>query len=234
MAVGSALFSIVVPILARGHSSAHSTALCSLGYGTWYGSAFAQALLIACHACLAPKQGAGQVSGHTLWLTVGLWGMAALLGLPIALDSNSSQGRCTVTSSWDLEPLHHTHIVVCFAVFVLLPLGLLGAKGLMTALGRGPGPSVGILWIWFIFWWPHGVLLVVDSLVRARVLLLQTCLAQQALDVLLHLAEALAILHCVAGPLLLALFCHRATRTSFSSQPLPARWSHQDTLGGKS
>ncbi|PNJ56934.1 ACKR1 isoform 3, partial [Pongo abelii] len=52
LAVGSALFSIVVPILAPGLGSTRSSALCSLGYCVWYGSAFAQALLLGCHASL--------------------------------------------------------------------------------------------------------------------------------------------------------------------------------------
>ncbi|XP_012607826.1 atypical chemokine receptor 1 [Microcebus murinus] len=234
LAVGSALFSMVVPILGPGLSSSPSTALCRLGYCVWYGSAFAQALLIACRACLGPRLGAGQVPGLMLGLPVGLWGVAALLALPITLAGGSSQGLCTLISSKDLKILQLIHTISCLVVFVLLPLGLLGAKGLMKALGRGPGPWIDVLWAWFIFWWPHGVLLGLDSLVRFRLLLLPTCLAQQVLDLLLNLTEALAILHCVAAPLLLALFCYLATRTSLPSLPLPARWSHLDTLGDKS
>ncbi|XP_012517324.1 PREDICTED: atypical chemokine receptor 1 [Propithecus coquereli] len=234
LAVGSALFSIVVPILGPGLSSTPSATLCRLGYCVWYGSAFAQALLIACHACLGPRLGAGQFPRLTLGLTVGLWGVAALLALPITLASGTSQGLCTLISSSDLKILQFIHTVGCLVVFVLLPLGLLGTKGLMKALGRGPGPWVGILWAWFIFWWPYGVLLGLDSLVRFRLLLLPTCLAQQVLDLLLNLTEALAILHCVATPLLLALFCYQATRTSLSSLPLPERWPHLDTLEDKS
>ncbi|KAL2771478.1 atypical chemokine receptor 1 isoform b [Daubentonia madagascariensis] len=235
LAVGSALFSIVVPILGPGLSSAPSTTLCRLGYCVWYGSAFAQALLIACHACLGPKLGAGQVPGLTLGLTVGLWGVATLLALPITLASGTSHGLCTLISSRDLKILQFIHTADCLVIFVLLPLGLLSTKGLIKALGRGPGPWVDILWAWFIFWWPHGVLLGLETLVRFRFLLLPTCLAQQVLDLLLNLAEALAILHCVAAPLLLALFCHQATRTSLPSLPLPASWSsHLGTLGDKS
>ncbi|XP_021095249.1 atypical chemokine receptor 1 [Heterocephalus glaber] len=234
MAVGSGLFSIVVPILAPGLNSAQSTILCHLGYWIWYSSAFAQALLIGCHACLAPKLGPGQVPGLTLGLTVGLWGVSALLGLPVTLASDTASGFCTLSYSRGLGALQSTHVVICFAIFSLLPLGLLGAKGLRRALGRGPGPWVDILWMWFIFWWPHGVILGFDSLVRTKVLLLPTCLAQQILDLALHLAEALAILHCVAAPLLLALFFHQATQSSFPSLPLSARRSsHLDNDGGK-
>ncbi|KAI4590466.1 hypothetical protein MJG53_001515 [Ovis ammon polii x Ovis aries] len=46
LAVGSALFSIVVPILARGLSGALITSLCHLAQLVAYSSAFAQALLI--------------------------------------------------------------------------------------------------------------------------------------------------------------------------------------------
>ncbi|XP_008585710.1 PREDICTED: atypical chemokine receptor 1 [Galeopterus variegatus] len=232
LAVSSALFSILVPILAPGINSAHSTTMCQLGYGVWYGLAFAQALLIGCRACLGPKLGAHRVSGITLGLTVGLWLVAALLVLPITLPSDTSHRFC---SSRGLGTWQSIHIAACFAIFIVLPLGLFGAMGLKKALGRGPGPGVDILWVWFMFWWPHAVFLGLDFLVRSRVFVLPTCLAQKVLDLLLNLAEALAILHCVATPLLLALFCHKATRTSLPSEPLPARCSsHLDTLGGKS
>ena len=74
-----------------------------------------------------------------------------------------------------------------------------------------------------------------DSLVRSKAIVVSTCPAQQALDMLLDVAEALAILHCVATPLLLAWVCYQATRTSPPSLPLPTtQTSHLDTLGGKS
>ncbi|XP_023372189.1 atypical chemokine receptor 1 [Otolemur garnettii] len=227
LAVGSALFSIVVPILGPGLSSTPSTALCRLGYYVWYGSAFAQALLIGCRACLGPKLGAGLVPGLTLGFTVGLWVAATLLALPITLGSGTAYGICTMISSRDLKVLHCIHTAICLVIFVLLPLGLLGAKVLMKAPSRGVGPRVDILWAWFIFWWPHGVLLGLDSLVRFGLWPLPNCVAQRVLDMLLDLAEALAILHCVAAPLLLALLCRQVT--------LPERWSsHPNTLEEKS
>ncbi|XP_006895586.1 PREDICTED: Duffy antigen/chemokine receptor [Elephantulus edwardii] len=234
LAVGSALFSMVMPMLAPGLSSSLSTVMCSLGHLVWYSLAFAQALLIACRACLGPKLGTCRVPGFTLGLTMGLWGMAALLALPTALTSGNSQGYCALNVNRGLGTLQYMHVTVCFIIFFLLPTGLVGAKGLKRALGGGPGPWVDILWVWFIFWWPHGVVMGFDSLVRARVLLLPTCLAQKVLDLLLHLAEALAILHCVATPLILALFCHKTTHTSLSSLTLPERRSSLDILGGKS
>ncbi|EDL94740.1 rCG20141, isoform CRA_a [Rattus norvegicus] len=158
LAVGSALFSISVTILAPGLYSAHSTALCNLGY----------------------------------------W-------------------------AWNLETLKYIHSAICFTIFTVLPLTLLAAKGLKTALGKGPGPWVSVLWLWFIFWWPHGMVLMFDALVRSKAMLLQTCQSQKMLDVMLDVAEALAMLHCVATPLLLALFCHQTTRRSLPSLSLPAR-----------
>lgn len=235
LAVGSGLFSIVVPILAPGLNGALSTTLCCLGYWVWYSSAFAQALLIGCHACLGPKLGIGQIRGLTLGLSVGIWGVAALLGLPVTLATDTSHGFCTLASNRGLGALQSTNAAFCFCIFVLWPLGLLGAKGLKKALDRGPGPWINVLWVWFIFWWPHGMVLGFDSLVRSKVLLLPTCLAQQILDLTLHLAEALAILHCAVSPLLVALFCHQATHASLPSLPLPARRSsHLDAFGGKS
>ncbi|OWK05029.1 ACKR1 [Cervus elaphus hippelaphus] len=235
LAVGSALFSIVVPILARGLTGAPITALCHLAHLVAYGSAFAQALLIGYHAYLGPQLGAGQVPGLRLGITMGLWGVATLLSLPVTLGSDTSQGLCTVTFSGEWEMLRYIHAAACFAVFVLLPLGLLGAKGLKRALGRVTCSWVDILWVWFIFWWPQGMSLGLDSLVRSRAIVVSTCPAQQALDMLLDVAEALAILHCVATPLLLAWVCHQATHTSPPSLPLSTtQTSHLDTLGGKS
>lgn len=223
LAVGSALFSIAVPILAPGLYSAHSTALCNLGYWAWYTAAFAQALFIGCYAFLNPSLNIVQIPGLTLGLTVGLWGAAALLGLPVTLASDAYHGLCTLPSYRNLETLKYIHSAICFTIFTVLPLTLLAAKGLKTALGKGPGPWVSVLWIWFIFWWPHGMVLIFDALVRSKTMLLQTCQSQKFLDVMLDVAEALAMLHCVATPLLLALFCHQTTRRSLLTLSLPAR-----------
>ncbi|XP_004714864.2 atypical chemokine receptor 1 [Echinops telfairi] len=228
LAVGSGLFSVVVPILAPGLGGSQNSALCYLGHWVWYGSAFAQALLIGCRAGLGPRLSTCQVPRLTVGLTVGLWTVAALLVLPITLASDISPGICTLKSNKGLGTLQYIHAATCFAIFSLLPLGLVVAKGLKMALGKGPGPWVDILWVWFIFWCPHGVMLVIDSLVRSSVLVLSTCGSQQVLDLLLHGAEALAILHCVATPLLLAFFCYQTTHRSLPPGPLPARWPHPD------
>ena len=42
--------------------------------------------------------------------------------------------------------------------------------------------------------------------------LLYTCQSQKILDAMLNVTEALSMLHCVATPLLLALFCHEPCR----------------------
>ncbi|KAB1260388.1 Atypical chemokine receptor 1 [Camelus dromedarius] len=235
VAVGSVLFSIMVPIQAPGLSGAFITSLCHVAHLVSYSSAFAQALLIGCHACLGPKLDASQVPGLRLGLPVGLWGAAALLSLPVTLASDTSQGLCTLTFSGEWGVLRHINAAACFALFSLLPLGLLGAKGLKKVLGRGPCPWVDILWAWFIFWWLQGLILGLDSLVRSKALVLSACLAQQALDVLLDLAKALTMLHCVATPLLLARLCYQATHSASPTLPLSARQpSHLDALGGKS
>ncbi|XP_045838860.1 atypical chemokine receptor 1 [Meles meles] len=235
LAVGSTLFSIAVPFLAPGLKGLQGTPLCHLAHMVWYGSAFAQALLIGCHACLGPKMGTGQVPNLTLRLGVGLWGMAVLLGLPVTLASDTSHGFCSRTFSKSHWFLPLSHAVACFALFTLLPLGLLGAKALTKVLGRWQCPWTNVLWAWFVFWWPHGVAVGLDFLVRSKALILWTCLAQQALDLLQHLAEALAILHCVATPLLLALSYHQTARAAPPPLPLPLRRpSHLDTQGGKS
>ncbi|KAI4548800.1 hypothetical protein MG293_001130 [Ovis ammon polii] len=67
LAVGSALFSIVVPILARGLSGALITSLCHLAQLVAYSSAFAQALLIGALQRLYDAWAPGRL------LTIGLW-----------------------------------------------------------------------------------------------------------------------------------------------------------------
>ncbi|XP_021518701.1 atypical chemokine receptor 1 [Meriones unguiculatus] len=225
LAVGSALFSNAVLILTPGLNTARSTALCGLGSWVWYTSAFAQALLIGCYACLNPNLSMGQIRGLTLGLTVGLWGTAGLLGIPVTLASDVYNGVCTLPSSRDLEALKYTHSAICFIIFNVLPLALLTAKGLKKSLNKGLGPWVSVLWVWFIFWWPHGIVLIFDTLVRSKIILLQSCPSQQILDVISDLAEALSVLHCVATPLLLALLCYQTTRKSLPSLSLPTRQS---------
>lgn len=231
VATGSALFSLAVPLLAPGLSVAHHAPLCHLARWVWHSAAFAQALLIGGRACLGPRLGADRTPCLALGLAMGLWGVAILLGLPVTLATDTSHGRCTLM--FQRGSLQLVHAAICIVIFILLPLGLLGAKGLMKALGRGPCPWADVLWLWFIFWWPHGVLRGLDSLVRSKVFVLSSCPAQQALDQLLDLAEALAILHCVATPLLLALLWRQATRASSPAPPLPGS-PHLDALGGKS
>lgn len=215
LAVGCTLFCVVLPLMAPGLGFAFSTSLCQVAHLGWYSAAFAQALLIALLACLGPKLGAVQTPRLTLGLPLGLWLVAILLGLPIALSSKTPQGHCALNLA--TGPLYAFHVVTCFTIFLLLPLGLLGVKVVKKVLGRGPCPQVDVLWVWFLFWGPHGVVLGMETLVKFRVVLLSVCSIQQALDLLLHLAQALAILHCVATPMLLAFYCHRATRPA----PLP-------------
>lgn len=234
LAVGSALFSMAVPILAPGFNTVHSTGLCYLGYWVWYTSAFAQALLIGCYACLNPRVNIGQIHGLTLGLTVALWGAAGLLGLPVTLASDVYNDLCTLASNKDLEVLKSAHSAICFTIFTVFPLALLAANGLKKALSKESGPWVSVLWVWFIFWWPHGMVLLFDALVRSKIVLLPSCPSQQILDVMLNLAEVLAVLHCVATPLVLALFCHQTTRRSLVSLSPPARQSSPtDAFAGK-
>lgn len=228
LALGSALFSLALPLLAPGLGGARPAPLCHLAHLTWHGSAFSQALLVASRACLGPWLRAGLLARLVL---VALWVVATILGLPSALTSSSSQGSCPPSRGPGL--LHTIHVSCCCCVFVLLPLGLLAAKGVVKALGKGPCPRVDVLWVWFIFWWPYGVLLGADDLVRSRVLVLPSCWAQQTQDLLLQLAEGLAMLHCVATPLLLALACHQAAHLATPPLP-PAPCPRPDPTVGRS
>lgn len=67
------------------------------------------------------------------------------------------------------------------------------------------------------------MVLLFDALVRSKIVLLPSCPSQQILDVMLNLAEVLAVLHCVATPLVLALFCHQTTRRSLVSLSPPCK-----------
>ncbi|XP_055965540.1 atypical chemokine receptor 1 [Sorex fumeus] len=227
LAAGSALFSLALALLAPGLGGARPAPLCQFAHLAWHSSAFAQALLITSRACLGPRLGAGW---FLRLIPAAVWAAAIVLGLPSALTSDSSEGSCPPGQGWGL--LHKLHVSSCWGLFVLLPLGLLGAKGLKKALGKGPCPRVDVLWIWFIFWWPYGVMLGVDDLVRSQVVVIRLCQAQQAQDLLLQLAEGLAMVHCVATPLLLALACHRASHLATPPLP-PAPAPRPDALVGK-
>ncbi|XP_043856716.1 atypical chemokine receptor 1 [Dromiciops gliroides] len=209
MAGGSTLFSIVLPILAPGLNPTPGTTLCWLGHGLWYASAFAQALLLCVHACLGPKL-------HQSWilkLSLALWGVALLMALPVTLASDVSSGLCTLSFSPKVWVWSVIHIVVCIAVFFILPLGLVGGWVVWWVRGGGPRPQATVLWIWFLFWWLHAVAMGFDALVRSDALVITECFAQQTLDFLLDSAKILGVLHCLATPLLLVLFCHHVTRT---------------------
>lgn len=218
LAMGSALSSLSLPLRAPGLSGARPVPLCHLTHIAWYGGAFTQALLIVSRACLGSRLSVSQSRYLLLGYSVGLWVTATLLGLPNALTSDSSSGYCAQSQGWG--PLYSVHVAFCWCLFVMLPLGLVCVKGLQKALGKGPYPQVDVLWVWFIFWGPYGVMLGVDSLMRSRAVVLPSCQAQQVQDLLLQLAEGLTMLHCVATPMLLALACHQATRLITPALPL--------------
>ncbi|XP_036610936.1 atypical chemokine receptor 1 [Trichosurus vulpecula] len=207
LAGASTLFSIVLPILAPGLNPAPGTTLCCLGHGLWYASAFAQALLVCVHTYLGPEP-------HQRWLlklSLALWGVALLMALPVALASDVTSGLCTLSFSQDVWVWCVIHIVVCIAIFLILPLGLFGGWAVQRVRGGGPRPWANVLWAWFLFWWLHAVVMGYDALVRSDVLVINECFTQQTLDFFLDSAKILGILHCLATPFLLALFCHCVT-----------------------
>lgn len=207
LAGGSTLFSIVLPILAPGLKPIPGTTLCSLGHGLWYASAFAQALLVCVHASLDPEL-------HQRWLlklSLALWGVALLMALPVTLASDVISGLCTLSFSHDVWVWCMIHIVVCIAIFLILPLALVGGWVVQRLRGGQLRPRANVLWVWFLFWWLHAVVMGSDALVRSEVLVINECFTQQTLDVLLDSAKILGILHCLATPFLLALFCHSVT-----------------------
>ncbi|XP_027695900.1 atypical chemokine receptor 1 [Vombatus ursinus] len=207
VAGGSTLFSIVLPILAPGLNPSPHIALCCLGHGLWYASAFAQALLVCVHAYLGPELR----QSWLLKLSLALWGVALLMALPVALASDVTSGLCTLLFSHDVWVWYVVHIVVCIAIFLILPLGLVGGWIVRRVRGGGPRPRANVLWAWFLFWWLHAVAMGFDALVRSNALVINECFAQQTLDFLLDSAKILGILHCLATPFLLALFCHCVT-----------------------
>ncbi|KAM9001434.1 atypical chemokine receptor 1 [Sarcophilus harrisii] len=207
VAGGSTLFSIVLPILAPGLNPTPDIILCSVGHGLWYASAFAQALLLCVHIWLGPKL----PQRWLLKLSLTLWGLALLMALPVALASDVTTGVCTLSFSPDVWVWCVIHIVVCIAIFFILPLSLVGAWVVQRIRGGRSGPWAKVLWVWFLFWWLHAVVMGSDILVRSDALVIKTCFVQQTLDFLLDSAKILGILHCLVTPLLLALFCHYVT-----------------------
>ncbi|XP_001379721.2 atypical chemokine receptor 1 [Monodelphis domestica] len=207
LAGGSTLFSIVLPILAPGWNPALDTVVCCMAHGLWYASAFAQALLVCAYSCLGPELN----QSWLLKLSLAVWSVALLMALPVTLASDVVSGFCILPISNDEWVWPWIHIVACIVIFLILPLGLVQGWAIQRVKGRGSGPWANVLWVWFLFWWLHAIMIGLDALVRTENLSMHTCFAQQTLDFLLQSARILGILHCLATPLLLALFCHRAT-----------------------
>uniref|UniRef100_A0A8C8RF59 Atypical chemokine receptor 1 n=1 Tax=Pelusios castaneus TaxID=367368 RepID=A0A8C8RF59_9SAUR len=206
LALGTTLFTATLPFFAAGinHNWIFGDGLCKGAYVLWYGSLFAQGLLVATSAwsIMWSKWVPGQ---HCWCIAVHHWVIAVLLAVPAAMISGTEGDPkllCVLRSSRRLHPWHLAHIISCLAVFILLPAALGVAKALLTWRRRGWQLRVGVTWMFFLLWVPYGLALLLDSLAQ-RQLLYTSCHSQEHLDFFLGLSEGLGILHCCFGPLLL-------------------------------
>lgn len=219
LAVGTGLFAAVLPPVAVGIRQGWrlGSGLCRLTHLLWHWSLFAQGLLVGSSSCC------------TIWcrwdpqsrrLAVAVWAGALLLATPAALTSGTvaaPETSCIRRSVDILSPAYLLHLTLCLCLFLLLPAALVVATLSLPRLRAGWEPGIGMSWLFFGLWVPHGVGLAMDFLLHAR-LLQPTCGTFERWDYALGLSEGLGVLHCGLGPmaLLATRLCRRQAGTSAS------------------
>ncbi|XP_074836953.1 atypical chemokine receptor 1 [Carettochelys insculpta] len=206
LTLGTTLFAALLPLFASGvrHGWVFSNGLCKAAYLLWYGSLFAEGLLVAAGASRA-WWSKWVPSWHHWGAAMAFWAAAALLAMPaawVAGMEGSPQAMCVVRDSRELPGWWLAFVTSCLAVFILLPATLGMVKVMMTWRRRGWQLRINVTWLFFLLWAPYGTALFLDFLVRRQVLL-ASCHFYEHLDFFLGLSEGLGILHCCLGPLLL-------------------------------
>ncbi|XP_075763235.1 atypical chemokine receptor 1 [Pelodiscus sinensis] len=206
LTLGTSLFTATLPFFSAGssHGWVFGDGFCKVAFLVWYGSLFAEGLLVAASTCSAWL--AKRVARQHFWgMTVALWVASVLLAVPAAFMSRTEehpQKMCLWKDNSEQQWWSLAHVTTCLAVFILLPIALGVAKAMLTWHRRGWQLRVGVTWLFFLLWVPYGIALLLDSLQR-RQLLSTSCLFWESLDFFLGLSEGLGILHCCLGPLLL-------------------------------
>ncbi|XP_030147208.4 atypical chemokine receptor 1 [Taeniopygia guttata] len=204
LALGTALFAAPLPALAAGVAWGWhlGTAFCRLCHLLWHWSVFSQALLVA------------SGSRGTVWarwdprsrrLAVMLWVAALILATPSALVSGVAAGTaCIQRSVGILAPLYLLHLSLCLCLLLLMPTGVLLAAVVVPGSRASWVGGTGLVWLFSGLWVPYGAGLAGQFLLQAG-LLEPTCGSFQHFDLALGLSEALGVLHCGLGPLVVLL-----------------------------
>uniref|UniRef100_A0A8C3SQJ6 Atypical chemokine receptor 1 n=1 Tax=Chelydra serpentina TaxID=8475 RepID=A0A8C3SQJ6_CHESE len=203
LTLGTTIFTVMLPFFAVGirQGQVIGDGLCKVAYMLWYGSLFAEGLLVAAGACSA-IWGKWVPSRHHWCVAVALWVAAVILAVPAALLSGMEGHQQKLCMLRDRAGWRLAHVTSCLAVFLLLPAALGVAKAMLTWRRSGWQLRVGVTCVFFLLWVPYGAAQLLDLLER-RQLLYTSCHFQELLDFFLGLSEGLGVLHCCLGPLLL-------------------------------
>nr|XP_009671392.1 PREDICTED: atypical chemokine receptor 1 [Struthio camelus australis] len=203
--VGTGLFTLLLPSFAAGiqHGWHLGPGLCKLAHVLWHWSLFAQ----------------GRWAPRGRRLAVVVWLGALLLATPAAFTSGTVAAPevvCILRNVEILSGVYLAHLILCLSLFLLLPAALALGSLAMPRLRKGWEPGTCMLWLFFGLWAPYSVGLAVDFLLQAQLLQL-SCSTFEQFDLMLGLCQALGILHCCLGPLLLlaaGLYRHRTGPSS--------------------
>nr|XP_056709455.1 atypical chemokine receptor 1 [Euleptes europaea] len=194
MTVAAGIFAAILLVFAAGWGSGDVP--CKAARAMQYGSLFAQGLLVAGSSCLLWGL-------HGNLLPAAFWAVGFLLSVPTAVISGSGDGTwaiCILSPQLELYPWYIAHTILCVADFLLLPM-LMGLAKVASKWHKGNCDlRVGLTWLFYLFWAPYGVAMILKTLVQEE-LLRPSCPFQEALDHFLGLSEGLGMLHCVLCPL---------------------------------
>ncbi|XP_060614516.2 atypical chemokine receptor 1 [Anolis sagrei] len=205
MSGATGLFAATLPFFAVGikHGWVFGPHFCQVARALKFGCLFAQGLMVAGSACHMPS-----AIPHSIFLTV-LWLLGFLCATP-AIVISSPGDDCFSSLEPDLQLWSLAHILVSLATFVILPLAMLVTKVALKWHGESKCIQLDLGWLFYIFWSPYGVVLLLDKL-RQDGLITSTCRFQEHLDYFLGLSEGFGILHCFLLPLLILVsgICRR-------------------------
>uniref|UniRef100_A0A8D0GTB4 Atypical chemokine receptor 1 n=1 Tax=Sphenodon punctatus TaxID=8508 RepID=A0A8D0GTB4_SPHPU len=198
MALASAIFAVAMSFFAAGFSSGWSfgEGSCQVAQALWYGSLFAQGLVVAGGALQA------KWSRPSWCLTWVFFAAGFALAVPAGIESKHTDGVCFLSRITPLTSWRLAHVLCCLAVFLLLPLALGTAKVVLWWQRSSWEPPVNMTWFFFFFWAPYGLAVLLDALAE-RLSFVSTCTSLKTLDYFLGLSEGLGILHCCCLGILL-------------------------------
>uniref|UniRef100_A0A803SQX1 Atypical chemokine receptor 1 n=1 Tax=Anolis carolinensis TaxID=28377 RepID=A0A803SQX1_ANOCA len=189
------LFAATLPFFAVGlkHGWVFGPHFCQLARALRYGCIFAQGLMVAGSTWrMLPDV------PRSLFLT-GLFFLGFVCATP-AIVISSPGDDCFSSLEPNLQPWSLAHILVSLAIFVILPLAMLVAKAALKWHGKNERLQLNLSWVFYIFWSPYGVALLLDKLLEDG-LLTSTCHFREHLDYFLGISEGFGILHCFLLPL---------------------------------